>query len=63
MNKRKSRRMVEVHKFRGGKLSIYKQSTTNSWYARFFTEGKYKVCSAGEANFNIAKKVSMDRPC
>ena len=52
--------MVEVHKFRDGKLSVYKQSTTQNWYARFFTEGKYKVFSTGETNFNTAKRVAQD---
>jgi integrase len=52
--------MKNMHKFRDGRLSVYKQSTTKNWYARFYTEGSYKVRSTGETNFNTAKQVAED---
>jgi|TARA_B100000315_G_scaffold1178_1_gene1088 integrase len=52
--------MKNLHKLCGGKLSVYKQSTTQNWYARFFTEKKYKVRSLGTPNFTTAKEMAID---
>lgn len=60
MTPRRSHKMIQIHKFCDGRLSVYKQSTTKNWYARFYTEGKYKVRSTGETNFNTAKRVAID---
>ena len=48
--------MTNVHKFKDGKLSVYKQTSTKNWYARFYTEGRYKVRTLGTTNFNTTKR-------
>jgi hypothetical protein len=53
-------KMVNIHKFKDGKLRVYKQSSTKNWYARFYTEGKYKVRSLGTTSFNTAKTIAQD---
>jgi integrase len=53
-------KMTDMHKFKDGHLEVYKQSTTKNWYARFYTEGKYKVRSLGTTNFNTAKTIAQD---
>ena len=52
--------LINIHKFRDGKLRVYKQTRTRNWYARFFVEGKYKVRSLGTESFNEAKQVAFD---
>ena len=53
-------KMINVHKFKDGKLSVYKQSSTKNWYARFYTEGRYKVRTLGTTDFNTAKTTAQD---
>ena len=60
MAKSRSHTITDIHKYLDGKLHIYKQSNTKNWYARFFTEGKYKVKSLKETNFELAKKIAQE---
>ena len=56
----KSYSIEKIHKFRDGKLHIYKKSTMKNWMCRFFAEGRYKVQSTGETNLSTAKQMAMD---
>ncbi len=58
--RRRSFSLTNVHRFRDGRLIVYKQSNVKNWYAKFHTEGKYKVRSTGTTNFNTAKQTAMD---
>ena len=58
--KRRSFSLTNVHRFRDGRLIVYKQSNVKNWYCKFHTEGKYKVHSTGTTNFNTAKQTAMD---
>ena len=49
-----------MRKYLDDKLHIYQQSNTSNWYARFYTEGKYKVRSLKETRFEIAKEIAHE---
>ena len=50
----------KMRKYLDNKLHIYQQSNTQNWYARFYTEGKYKVRSLKETKFETAKQIAHD---
>ena len=60
MSRQRSFSITNVHRFRDGRLILYKQSNVKNWYCKFHTEGKYKVRSTGSTNFNNAKQTAMD---
>ena len=60
MSPQKSFLITKMHKFRDGKLHVYKTSTGSNWMCRFYAEGKYKVKSTLETNLSTAKQMAMD---
>ncbi len=52
--------IVDMHKFRDGRLHVYKQSNCDYWMIRFYAEGKYKVRSSKSKSFSIARAVAED---
>ena len=46
---------TEIHKFRDGRLHLYKREDCKFWMCRFYAEGKYKVKSTLETNLSTAK--------
>jgi integrase len=62
MNKKTDNKfgLLKMRKYLDDKLHIYQQSNTKGWYARFFTEGKYKVKSLKEKKFETAKEIAHD---
>ena len=49
-----------MHKFRDGRLHIYKQSNCEYWLLRFYAEGKYKHKSSKSRSFTTAKEIALD---
>jgi integrase len=45
----------EIHKFRDGRLHVFKRSDCRFWMCRFYAEGRYKVASTKELTFSAAK--------
>ena len=60
MVRKKSFEIKKVHKFRDGRLHVYKVSTSRNWMCRFYADGKYKVKSTLETNLSTAKQIAMD---
>ena len=52
--------ILNMRKYLDDKLHIYQQSNTKGWYARFFTEGKYKVKSLKETKFETARDIAKE---
>ena len=48
-------KMTQTHKFRDGKLQVYKQSNCKNWMARFHSAVKNKVISTKEESLREAK--------
>jgi len=51
-----SYKIAEIHKFRGGKLHLYKPTDSRYWLCRFYADKKYKIASTNEIAFGNAKR-------
>ena len=49
-----------MHKFRDGRLQVYKQSNCAYWLTKFFAEGKWKYKSSKSKSFTTAKEIALD---
>jgi len=55
-----SYKITKMHKFRDGRLHIYKQSNCLFWLIRFYAEGRYKHKSSKTKSFTTAKEIAFD---
>ena len=53
-------KVSKMHKFRDGRLHIYKQSNCDFWMIRFYAEKRYKVRSSKTKSFTTAKEIAFD---
>lgn len=51
---------TEIHKFRDGRLHLYKREDCKFWMCRFYADGKYKTTSTKETSFSSGKRFAED---